>query len=70
MKIICNIRGIESGKANCEVKMVTERFDNELMTGLYDAMQFASILRAMRDHNKKSFNAAMEQFIEEELSNE
>ena len=70
MKIACNVKAIKGGKAYCEVKIETEHYESELMTGLYEAMQFSSILRAMRDHNKRAFNAAMENFIEEELSNE
>lgn len=35
---------------------------------LYETMEIVSILTALKDSNEKAFNAAMEHFIEEELS--
>ena len=70
MRIACNIKDIKGGNANCEVEIKSNHYDNAFLTDFYEAMQYASILRGMRDHNKKAFNAAMEHFIEEELSNE
>lgn len=40
----------------------------EFLADLYDTMEIASILRALKDCNEKAFNMAMERFIEEELA--
>lgn len=42
---------------------------DNILADLYDTMEIASILRALKDSNEEAFNMAMECFIEEELKN-
>lgn len=71
MIINCKIEAIDDkGSAKCGVHIERNSPDIPVLTDVYEAIEIASILRALRDCNKMAFNAAMEKFIEEELSNE
>lgn len=71
MIINCKIEDIDdNGAAKCGVHIERNSPDIPVLSDLYESIEIASILRALRDCNKMAFNVAMEKFVEEELSNE
>ena len=71
MIVKCTIEDLyKEGAARCGVHIEHTAPDVPILSDLYEAIEIASILRGLRDCNKIAFNAAMEKFVEEELSNE